>query len=261
MNAFDQFVLTHRRALIWGLGSLAIVLALIASWGGVDSGTDRLSPERPAMSLRDDLRRIAMYQENPIDWRARAEAAESKLATLEQERDEARAAVVCLKELHATPGAMMARLEGEGARAFQMMVSEFFVLQGGKNYVEWQVGQTADIETTDFVITCQKKTGKTPNELKLEAETKLATAEARIAELQQQLTFWKNASNDTHNNWQADLDRLNARIAGLESSHVSDQDKEQAINHVAVAVLTRAARDYQRHMATARALLKLRTEP
>lgn len=95
------------------------------------------------------------------------------LEAARQERDAALAdvaemeALFCgIKEIHATPGWASAIVDGEGVKWFAGLVSQFFYQAGGKNYVEWQ----CSVDVAEFVLTCQRKAGKTPDQLRREAE-------------------------------------------------------------------------------------------
>ncbi len=55
---------------------------------------------------------------------------------------------------------------------FALEMADWFAAAGGKNYVEVLLG--FKLETKDFIMTIQKKSGKTPHELRKELEAELA---------------------------------------------------------------------------------------
>lgn len=137
-------------------------------------------------------RRLETYDE----IRARAEKAEQEIARLTAERDELQQAFCGVEEVHVVPGSFRARMRGEGVREFQLLVSEFFIEAGGKNYVEWTAGRTASIELADFVLTCQKRSGKTPGQLYTEATARADAAESALQRLHEAHTRLLEKWND-----------------------------------------------------------------
>ena len=85
---------------------------------------------------------------------------------------------------------------------FALQMADWFVDAGGKNYVDVIIGLTA--ETTDFIMTIQKRTGKTAHELKLEAEAENARLQDRLAAceaslvgmVQQYCGYWDDINPD-----------------------------------------------------------------
>lgn len=69
--------------------------------------------------------------------------------------------------------------------AISEMMMKWFTSFGGVNYVELKLANK-DVEP-EFVFTLQRREGKTPAEMRDEAEARAVTAEARVAELEAQL--------------------------------------------------------------------------
>ena len=115
-------------------------------------------------------------------WIERAEQAEARLAEVEQERDALREVAT---ELHIVGAGMTPetglRLELQAGiiPAMATALAGAFKEHGGKNYVEFHF-HTGDPDVGDVCLTMQRIDGKTPDQLKREAEAKASTLSAAL---------------------------------------------------------------------------------
>lgn len=180
----------------------------------------------------------------------------------ERERDEIKGLFCGVSEIHAVHGRANAIFDGEGVKWFAKLVSQFFYAAGGKNYVEWQ----CSIDTAEFVLTCQRKAGKTPDGLKREAEKELATArwmwEGLLADLAEcyRLTGADQDVKDIDGKPEREMAR---RAAGEVRKAVAERDTLRARLAEMVAVYAdphAATADGATTLAAARAQLATRTQ-
>jgi hypothetical protein len=117
-----------------------------------------------------------------------------QVETLTRDLQEAKAEIVHVTEMHVTPGKAAAQFAGIGVEAFALLIAEFFVQAKGTNYAD----VTGTFTTPEFVLTCQKRTGKTPDELMREERQRADAAEAKVetltreANVAKQITFCEN---------------------------------------------------------------------
>jgi hypothetical protein len=87
-------------------------------------------------------------------------------------------------ELHATPGKLKLMVTQNPVIAQFIALSFANLVHSSKNYTELKF-ETADPDTSELITVLVKKyDGKTPHELRIEAEQKLEVALKRIAELE-----------------------------------------------------------------------------
>jgi hypothetical protein len=109
----------------------------------------------------------------------------------EAERDEARSEMErikdpILRDLRLENGCLNLELSGEIVSRMALIFTDHFIATGAKNYIEFNIyGKNGD----RFAFHVQKVSGgKSPHELRVEAESSLAAAEAREAGLIEALT-------------------------------------------------------------------------
>lgn len=98
------------------------------------------------------------------------------------------ASSVHLKELHATPGAINAEIELEPERAVWMAQCLASLVKKSPNYTEIQFEVEADRGTANpqrIIVLIQKLIGKSPHDLKREAETRSRDYRAALEQVEQ----------------------------------------------------------------------------
>ncbi len=103
---------------------------------------------------------------------------------LEAENAELRETLVAMRELHienpaGKPWSAKATFDGEAIRYFAAALCEWYRDHGGENYVEMHMRNPAD-HSEQYTVTVRKREGKTPLELRREAEEALAAERARL---------------------------------------------------------------------------------
>ena len=95
------------------------------------------------------------------------------------------------------PWSARAGFAGEAVEFFASMICEFYKANGGENYVEMRLANPKD-PAEQYVVTVRKLLGKTPHELRVEAESKLTAERARLAARVEGIKATWNESGTAH---------------------------------------------------------------
>ena len=110
-------------------------------------------------------------------------ALRAKLAEAEKAREEAEAKLVGIRMLHAENGETRAIFVGEGVKVLAECIVDFYREHGAKNHVE--ISAVDKITGERFALTVQRIDGKTPAEMRHEAEQARDAALAREAKMRE----------------------------------------------------------------------------
>lgn len=189
----------------------------------------------------DDARELAIRHE--AAWQAERQALVAQVEQAERERDEARAEVVHVTEMHVVPGKAAAQFAGIGVEAFALLIAEFFVAAKGTNYVEWQADVTGTFTTPEFVLTCQKRTGKTPDQLRREAEQERDALAQQVEALRQERDSARGERDESERNA---VEALRAQERAEDALTTAQQDAarlREALEQIVLEITDEHAND------------------
>lgn len=179
------------------------VVAALASLDRMRADRDNLSGLlSEANTQRDRVQADLVAAENrgvnaerwALAWKAKAKDLRSVVRGL---------TVPSLRSLHFEDGHFMATMQGKVIPMLADWFAEFFVRGGGKNYVEILLESE---KIGGFTLTMQRTQGKTPNQLRLEAESALAVLRAQLAEAMAVVGAMREAMGEEYDmRWPVDM--------------------------------------------------------
>lgn len=113
-------------------------------------------------------------------------------------------------------------------------ITRWFIDSGAENYIEVLLTAAKTDQASDYIITVQKKDGKTPHELRLEAERRLELTDRNYAkniqdkslECQRLKRLWQDEQNYTLSVYHAmddEREELKAKLVQAASGHEIDR--------------------------------------
>jgi hypothetical protein len=127
--------------------------------------------------------------------------------------------------LNVRDGGLDMALEGTSCRLFAESFASEFQRGGGVNYLECRFTSQEVMPGEAFVVTVQRVNGKTPHQLRADAESELAALRARIAAAPVTSLSWIDGRE-----WRSDgvPDRALADVSGQRVRLLRDDDAAEA---------------------------------
>ena len=107
------------------------------------------------------------------------------------------------------PWSAKAGFDGPAAEMFAAALCDFYRKSGGENYVEMHMRDPAS-PSEEFVVTVQRKAGKTPHELRREAEAALAALPREATGVSEAMAKCDSIDIDERYEWLVKVSFLNA---------------------------------------------------
>ena len=130
------------------------------------------------------------------------------------EREASADDLMTLRSLHIEnppdkPWSVKAGFDGPAAEMFAAALCDFYRKSGGENYVEMHMRDPAS-PSEEFVVTVQRKAGKTPHELRREAEAALAAFPREATGVSEAMAKCDSIDIDGRYEWLVKVSFLNA---------------------------------------------------